>query len=404
MPETTFDPDDPAFLTDPLPVYRRLRDEAPVHHLPASGGIWLVTRFEDIRPLVRLPEGRMQVPGVDGGAVFGDGPAGRIYRNLMVLNDPPKHTRLRMLTQKALTPKAVEGLRARVEQVVDETLDAVIERGEMDAVTDLAFVIPYRVICGMLGIPADQRQALMAVTPDFFRVFLPAANDEAGIQACHEACAFFIDYLSEKIEERRADPGDDIFSALVAAEAEGDRLDRDELVATVLSLLAGGFDTTMGMIGAGVYNFAREPEQFERLRADPAGLARAATDEIVRWESPVGVTIRHLPEDFTLGGQRIPAGEPVWLALLSGNHDERQFTNPDRIDIARTEGEHVAFGGSRHFCIGQHLAKLEGEITFRKLAERIEGFELAGPTPRRMNFQFRSFESLPVRFTPARAA
>lgn len=401
MSKTEFNPADPAFLADPLAVYRNLRRDAPVQHVPISGGVWLVTRYDDIQNLVKLPAGRMQVEGRDGAPEFGDGPAQRMYQNLMVLNDPPKHTRLRMLAQKALSPRTIEGLRTRIEQVVDDAIDAVIDNGEMDAVADLAFLVPYRVICGMLGIPADQRESVMAATPDFFRVFIPGANDAEGIKACHDACQFFIDYLGEKIEERRKTPADDIFSALVQVEAEGERLSRDELVATVLSLLTGGFDTTMGMIGAGVYNFARQPEQFERLRASPNELARSAVEDIIRWESPVGITFRHLPEPLELHGVSIPANEPIWLALLSGNHDETHFADPDKIDIDRSPVDHVAFGGSRHFCIGQHLAKLEGEVTFKKLAERFAAFELAGEAPRRANFQFRSFESLPVRFTPA---
>jgi cytochrome P450 len=401
MNTAVFDPADPVFLADPLPVYRRMRDETPVLRSEVAGGIWLVSRYEDIKQLVRLPSGLMQQPGQDAGAVFGDGPAGRIYRNLMVLNDAPKHTRLRKLTQKALTPVALENLRGRIQQVVDEALDAAVARGGMDAVADLAFVVPYRVICGMLGIAADQRQELLRWTPDFFRIFIPAANDAQGIAACQDACGFFIDYLSAQISQRRKAPRDDIFSALIAAEEEGEQLDRDELVATVLSLLAGGFDTTMGMISAGVYLFASQPEQFARLRQDPETLARPATDEIVRWESPVAVGFRYFDHAVQLHGSEIPPGVPVWMPLLSGNHDERRFADADRIDIDRVDKEHVAFGGSRHFCIGQHLAKLEGEITFARLAQRFRSLELAGPAPRRQNFQFRSFESLPVRFALA---
>lgn len=398
-----FDPADPKFLADPLATYAELRSHRPVQHLPISGGLWLLTRYQDIQPLVTRQDGRMQPEGVDRSRIFGDeqAAAGRIYRNLMVLNDPPRHLRLRSLAQQALTPRAVENLRGRVEQVVDEALDSVADRGEMDAVDDLAFVVPYRVICGMLGIPPDQREALLANTPDFFRIFIPEANDQAGIDACNQACAFFIEYLSEKIEQRQDEPGDDILGGLIRAEAEGKAYERDEIVATALSILAGGFDTTMGMIGAGIYLFANQPEEFDKLRGDPEAAARSAVEEIIRWESPVGVNYRIFPEDLEVGGQRIPAGEPVWMALLSANHDEARFAEPDRLSIARPDNQHLAFGGSRHFCIGQHLARLEGEIVFRRLAERFAGFELVGPTPRRQNFQFRSFESLPVRFETA---
>lgn len=402
MANIQFDPTDPDFLEDPLAFYKFLRDRDPVHHTPVGGGIWLLTRYEDIQHVVRQSVARVQVPGHDRSAIFGDGPARRIYRNLMALSDPPKHTRLRKLTQPSMRPNALGFLRERVEQVVDEALDDIEERRDVDAVQDLAFVVPYRVICGMLGIPPDQRDALLAKTPDFFRIFLPEANDEAGIHACNESCAFFIDYLGEKIEEARRYPRDDVFTRLVQAEEEGEQLDKDELIATTLALLTGGFDTTMGMIGAGVYNFARQPEQFARLREAPDELAPASFEEVVRWESPVGANYRFFEEPIELHGVRIPAGQPVWLALLSGNHDERRFQEPDEIDIERPDNRHVAFGGSRHACIGQHLARMEGEVTFRQLANRFRAIELKGtPQRRKNNFQFRSFESIPVRFTPA---
>jgi cytochrome P450 len=157
----------------------------------------------------------------------------------------------------------------------------------------------------------------------------------------------------------------------------------------------------MGMIGAGIYSLARQPEQFARLRDAPAERARPAVEEFLRWESPVGVTFRHLPEDVEVDGTTVPAGDAIWLVLASGNHDETRFADPDRIDIDRPDNKHLAFGGARHFCIGNHLARMEGEVTFRKLAERWSELELAGDAPRRPNFQFRSFERLPVRFRVA---
>lgn len=401
MSTVVFDPLDAEQLTDPFPTYRALRDHDPVHHAPVGGGTWIISRYEDIKRLVRDTEGLMQPPNFTGPPEFEGGPAERIYRGLMVLNDPPTHTRLRKLTEKALTRRAVEGLRWRVEQVVDDALDAVQDRGEMDAISDLAFVVPLRVISGMLGIPEADRQKLLEWTPDFFRIFIPSANDAAGIRACHDACQHFIDYLSEQIEYRRERPGDDIFSALIQAEEEGDRLSRDELVSTVLSLLTGGFDTTMGMISAGVYTLANQPEQFARLRDDPEQMARPAVEEFLRWESPVGVTFRHLQHDVEIGDKIIPAGEPMWLLLLSANHDETRFHDPGRIDLDRPDNKHLAFGGARHFCIGNHLARLEGEVTFERLGSRLASLTLAGDAPRRPNFQFRSFLSLPVRFEAA---
>lgn len=395
-----FDPNSPAQLDDLLGTYRRLREHAPVQRTPIAGGTWLVTRYDDVRSLLRNPAAAMKPPGTDPGAPLAGGPAERIYRGLMVLNDPPVHTRIRRLAEAALTRKGVSGMRERIAAVVDESLDAVADQGQMEAVTELAFVVPLRVICGFLGIPAADRQRLLEWTPDFFRIFLPAANDAAGIQACHRACQHYIDYLSELIAYRRARPQDDLFTALIQAEEIGQRLSPDELVSTVLSLLTGGFDTTMGMIAAGLYNLANQPEQFEKLRSDPSRYTVPATEEFIRWESPVGMTFRHFQDDQVVAGIRIPAGEPVWMALLSANHDPTRFDDPDRIDLDRPDNQHLAFGGFRHFCIGNNLARLEGQVTFQRVAQRWRSLELAGPAPRRANFQFRSMSSLPLRFRP----
>ncbi|MHA6797483.1 cytochrome P450 (plasmid) [Pseudonocardia bannensis] len=396
-----FDPLDPEQLADPFPTYRALRTEDPVQRIPVGGGTWVVSRYEDVKNLVRSGDGLMQPPGFTTPTEFAGGPAERIYKGLMVLNDAPVHTRLRKLAEKAMTRGAVERLRADVDAVVEECVDTMLERGEADAITDLAFAVPLRVICGMLGIPEADRTQMLEWTPDFFRIFLPSANDAEGIAACHHACQNFIDYLSEQIEFRRRTPGDDIFSALVRAEDEGDRLNRDELVATVLSLLTGGFDTTMGMISAGVFGLARQPEQLERLSADPAGVAKSAVDEFLRWESPVGVTYRHYRHDIEVAGTTIPAGEPIWLLLLSANHDEAQFDDPDGFDVVRPKNRHVAFGGAHHYCIGNQLARLEGEVVFREIGKRIGSIEVTGDAPRRPNFQFRSFLTLPVKVSPA---
>jgi cytochrome P450 len=396
-----FNPTDPEQLADLLGTYRSLRAHAPVQKTPIAGGTWLLTRYEDIRGLLRETDALMSPPGRDPAAPLAGGPAERIYRGLMVLNDPPVHTRIRRLAEIGLSRKGVSGLRERIGAVVDEALDAVQARGEVEAISELAFVVPLRVICGFLGIPAVDRRRLLEWTPDFFRIFIPAANDADGIAACHRACQNYIDYMSDLIAYRRARPQDDLFTALIQAEEIGQRLSPDELVSTVLSLLTGGFDTTMGMIGAGLYNLALQPEQFQKLRGDPTRLATPAVEEFIRWESPVGMTLRHFPRDMPVGDTVVPAGETVWMALLSANHDPTRFEDPDRIDIERPDNRHLAFGGFRHFCLGNNLARLEGEVTFERVARRWRSLEIAGAAPRRLNFQFRSISELPLRFEAA---
>lgn len=192
-----FDPLDPLQLADPFPTYRALRAKQPVQRIPVGEGTWVVSRYDDVRSLVRSADGLMQPPGATTPSVLEGGPAERIYRGLMVLNDAPVHTRLRKLTEKAMTRGAVERLRSDVELVVDECLTTMLDERDVDAVAELAFTVPLRVICGMLGIPEADRGQMMDWTPDFFRIFLPTANDAEGIAACHRACQNFIDYLPE---------------------------------------------------------------------------------------------------------------------------------------------------------------------------------------------------------------
>lgn len=401
----TFDPFAPAFLAEPHSVYRRLRDQEPAHRAEVAGHpVWVLTRYADVQRMFADPRAQVR-PLDDGGVsrVFGNGPAGVLWRSVMVLSDPPMHTRLRKLANKALTPKAVEALRARVEEVVRDALDAVAERGQMDVVSELAYLVPLRVICGMLGIPEDDREDLISWTEDFFRLFIPEANDAAGVEACHRACQRYIDYLTERIEERRRRPTDDVLSGLVAAEEAGDRLSRDELVAMVLTLLTGGFETTRQLISGAVLALIEHPKELQQLEEDPRRIG-PAVEEFLRLESPVQAIYRYYPTSLEIGGATIPAGELIWLIIASANRDERKFQDPDRLVILRSPNDHLSFGAIRHFCIGAHLARLEATVAVGRLVDRFEHFELAEEAPPRgTNFQFRSLVRLPVRFRPRRS-
>jgi cytochrome P450 len=395
--ESVLNPFDRDLLRDPVPTYRMLRADPQLHR--STVGAWVVTRYADARVLTRDPAGLMQPPGESGAEAFGDGAAARIFSGLMVASDPPMHTRLRALAERALTRRAVADLRVHIEQVVDDALDGIAPGADFDGIRDFAYLIPYRVICGMLGVPEGERDMVLSWTPDFFRIFLPGANDEAGIAACNRACEFFLEYLGEQIEWRRRNPGPDLFSALIHAEEHGDQLSHDELVANVLALLTGGFDTTMGMLSAGLYALAGEPGQFATLRADPAEIAPRAVDELLRWESPVQVTFRHFAQERRVGETVIPAGEPIWVVLAAANRDDAEFDDPDLLDLARTPNRHLAFGGGRHFCIGSHLARLEGVVALERIARRWAALEPAGEPSRRESMQFRSFDRLPLRLT-----
>jgi cytochrome P450 len=402
MSDVVFDPLDPLFVSDPHPVYRRMRDQEPAHRTQtAAKPAWVITRYQDVARLLKDPRAQSRpLENSDRNPVFDGGPAGVLWKSVMVLSDPPMHTRLRKLANKALTRRAVEVLRPRGELVVREALDAVEKQGEMDVVNDLAYLVPLRVICGMLGIPERDREELISYTEDFFRLFIPEANDAAGVEACHRACQSYIEYLTARIEERRQKPENDLLSALVAAEDEGDRLSRDELVAMVLTLLTGGFETTRQLISGAVHALIENPAQRAQLEQDPARMA-SAVDEFLRLESPVQAVYRHHPDPVEVGGRVIPPGELIWLILASANRDERQFPAPETLDVLRTPNDHVAFGGFRHYCIGAHLAQLEASVAIGRLIERFGELEFATrDLPRGTNFQFRALVRLPIRFRP----
>ena len=395
-----FDPHDEALLDDPHPTYRRLRDEDPLHRAPIGpNGVWVLSRFDDIKKVLQDRTALTQPPGGQPPAVFGDGPAARMWRSSMSLADPSAHRRLRRLVSKVFSPSTMKEQRARIEQIVDDALAAVSSRRQMEVMDEFAKVVPGQVICGMLGIPPSDWEMLMSWTPDLIRMFAPDANDVDEIRLLQEACQNFFDYLGDVIDQRSIRSGDDVLSGLIAVREAGDRLSRDELIVTARSLITAGFETTMSAIGNGVLALLEFPDEMERLAADEQLLPNAI-EEFLRWEAPVQSQIRHPTADLELHGTVIKAGEPVWVLMASANRDERRFANPDSVDVGRADIAHHSFGGGAHFCLGAPLARLEAQIALGCFVARFRDLRLADAAPiRRRHFQFRTLEKLTVEFT-----
>jgi cytochrome P450 PksS len=314
----------------------------------------------------------------------------------MLHMDPPDHTRLRALVSKAFTPKLIEQMRERVQRLTDELLNDVQERGHMDLIRDYALPVPMTIIAEMLGVPVEDRHKFRHWSRALF-----LSSTWGLLKAIPNALAL-LRYLRRIIKKRRADPQDDLISALIRAEEAGDTLSEEELLAMAGLLLVAGHETTVNLIGNGMLALLENPEQMQKLRNNPA-LIKSAIEELLRYTSPVeSATERYAREDLTIAGVTIRRGEMVGAVIASANRDERQFTNPDSLDITREPNKHLSFGLGTHFCLGAPLARLEGQIAISTLLRRAPDLRLTvGPSALRWRpgLILRGLEALPVAFS-----
>ena len=363
---------DPAFRADPYPVLARLRAREPVHYDRVIGR-WVLSRSEDIERLLRDRTTSVDPRNANEGTYM------RLFARFqefsLLFQDPPAHTRLRSLVSKAFTPRAVERLAPRIRQIVDELLGAVSGRDRFDLIEAFAGPLPVIVIAEMLGIdPADRHDfrrwsdgQAMGLNP------LPTAAERT---VAEQANAELEAYLRRALAERRAAPGDDLISALIAVEEAGDQLTDREIVTMCTLLLAAGNLTTTDLIGNGVWLLLRHPEQLGRLRDDPS-LITNAVEEILRFESPVVQTARIPMERRDFVGCPIHRGESVLASLAASNRDPGRYPEPDRFDITRRDVHHHSFGGGAHYCLGAPLARLEAQLAIPAFLQRFPRLRLA---------------------------
>jgi len=394
------------FMADPYPLLRQLREEDPVHWSDSIGG-WILTRYDDMVVTYKdvshfSNEGRLAkavdyLPAESRAEfkTFVDH-----YRLKSLINsDPPDHTRFRGLVTKAFTPRVVEAMRPRIQEIVNELLDAVQQSGRMDVIKDLAIPLPVTVLSEIMGVPKSDIKLFKGWADDiiaFQGVNKPPVETlRRGQQAIVEIRAYLGDLLKEKLRQ----PGKDLLSELAAARSEGDKLSEPELVNSCITLLVAGHETTTSLIGNGIYTLLRNPDQWQLLR-DNRTLLTSAIEEMLRYESPVSRQPRLLKQEAEMGGKQLRQGEMVFQMLNAANRDPAYFDDPDRFDIRREKNRHIAFGVGIHFCVGAALARTEGQIVFSTLIERLPSIRLVEEKPNwdLQKFNSRMLKSLPVLF------
>ena len=405
MAERKYDLYSDAFRASTYETYAAMREGDPVLRQPGLDGetpIWFLTRYDDVVAMLLdderfvLDQALALTPDELEARPNPIPPELEELINTHVLStDGDDHRRLRRLVSKAFTPRMVEKLRPRIQEIADDLLDQMEPRGEADLVDSFAFPLPIIVIAELLGIPAEDR--------DRFRVwsntFVSPSLGEEALGVFLEHTREFLTYLTELFEQRRAEPRDDLVSALLQAEEQGDSLKENELFSMMILLIVAGHETTVSLIANSVLALLTHPEELERLQRDPS-LVAAAIEELLRYDSPVERTItRWAATDVELGGHTIRRGDFVIAVLGSANRDPERFPSADTLDLDREDVRHIGFGRGKHFCLGAPLARVEAEIALTTLLRRLPGLRLAVP-PDALRYRpvplFRSLASLPV--------
>jgi len=389
--EARFNPFDPAVMADPYPYYRRMREEDPVHW---NGTVraWFLTRHGDVVDLLR--DDRFSADRTRSERFRPPPPHRRREGRSMLVLDPPDHTRLRNLVNKAFTPRTVERLRPRVEAIAAEILDHIDSADGFDLVRDFAYPLPVIVIAEMLGVPAADRAAFQQWSAVLVRGLDPLVSEEEQ-EVVFDARDALLDYLRGVLMQRRREPQDDMLTSLIAAEESGDIFSEGELLAMCNLLLVAGHETTVNLIGNGALALLENPDQLARLRRDP-DLIGTAVDELLRYTSPVQWTGRVAAAEIELGGRTIQPPQSVIGILGAANRDPEVFTDPDRLDLGRHPNPHVTFGRGIHFCLGAPLAHLEAEVAMPMLLERFPRLRMAGEPEQRPTWVLRGLRRLPV--------
>jgi len=394
-------PEDPAFLADPFPLYRRMRDHDPAHWSPRLKA-WVLTRYGDVKAVCRdqgMSSDRLRpffasLPGAEAQRIA------EIIRYLslwMVFRDPPDHTRLRGLVSKVFNVRSMHAMRERVAELTGWLLDRIGGRPDFDFIAEFAGPLPALVIMDMLGVPREELVHVKRMSDDMALFIGSSRVSPEKYGVAEAATREMVDFFRALIAARRAAPADDLLSALIAVQGEGDRLSEDELLATCILLLFAGHETTTNHIANALLALIRFPEQMRLLRERPE-LAAAAVEELLRYDGPSGAQVRIVARERELHGKTLRPGERVFLMLNAANRDPRAYPDPDRLNLQRDGVPHLTFGFGAHICLGFPLARLEGQISLPAVLRRWRSIELATDRLEWINSMvFRGMVALPVR-------
>ncbi len=392
----------PAFFADPYPVYHRLRSQAPVYWSDKLD-CWLLTRYDDclaaLRDYRRLSNrDRMSVLlrplGIEGSERFAL--VRRHFCQGVIFSDPPDHSRLRTLVNKAFTPAMVEKMRPLVQQVVGELIEGMKDKNETDLIQDFAFHLPNRVRAEILGLPLEDTDKLKAWAEGMVAL-LGGGADPERVERGQKSLIQVREYLGRLIAERRKSPGTDLISVLILAREQDDKLSEDELLSTCSTLFSASQETTTSTIAASMLALFRQPDQLQLLRAHPEFI-ESAVEEFLRYDGPLQRQLRAASEDFELRGEQIKQGQMVCPVLGAANRDPEQFPDPDRLDVTRKDNQHIAFGYGVHWCVGAPVARLEVQVAINALLRSFPNIRFnADSVERPHDYTVRSMKALPVR-------
>src|SRR5271170_36298 len=390
-------------LQDPYPTYARLHEEGPLHYVDVGSkwAVWSIFSHAECSSIAKDPRlsakraQQMLLPlPLSRQSEFSE--LARMLSLWLIFMDAPEHTRLRKLLNRGFSPAAIEGLRPQVEAIVDRMLRPLQLGSEVELMREFANPMPVRIISEMLGVPQELHDTFVNWSRDI-AVF--RGNPERTVEQARAAQAALIamtDFFRKAVAERRRNKGNDLISLLIDIEEDGEVLTEEELYAQCIALLFAGHETTRNLIGNGMYTLLKHPQETAELREKPE-MIRSAVEEILRYESPVQFTARILKEDMEVCGQRIPKRWSILCMLGAANRDPKQFRETDRLDLKRLNNQHLAFSAGPHFCIGNQLARLEGQVALLNLVQRFPEMRLAGPAPEwAPTFGFRGLKSLAV--------
>jgi cytochrome P450 len=387
----------------PSAFFGKLRAQEPLSYVTGGKmGFWITTTYEDAIAVLKDPRfindrQRISLPqdGQENSGVIASRYALVAWRRDLLMVDPPDHTRLRRLVSKAFTPRLMERLRPRIQQITDDLLDAVENQGQMDLIHDFAFPLPIAVISDLLGIPETDRKSFHALTQALMTI------TEGQQTASAAALKTFLQYITTLLATKRDHPGSDLTSGLIQAQEHGDALSEIELISMMYLLIIGGYETMANLIGTGMLGLLQHPDQMELLRGDPS-LLPSALEELLRYATPESLaSLRWASEDIPMHDKVIRKGDMVFVSLIAADTDPQQFPDPELLNITRQENPHLAFGKGIHSCLGAPLARLEGQIAIGTLLRRLPHLRLAS-APERLIWNrtliFRGLTSLPVTF------